>query len=215
MVEEAGVAVGGGHDEEGSVAGSGEEGADGEVERVGDPAGFVDDEEADFAEAADVVALAGKGDDARGVGELEGVAVCAVRAQGVAGEPRGEVADFAQEFGGLALGGGEQNSFRSRGVDGMVEGAEGGGGGFAPLAAAVDEDAGMGGVEDLGLERVGDEAQVLFGPECGRRCGVCFGWWLGADLRGPGLDFSKVLHTEDSLPDVEARSGRVGGGMAA
>ena len=72
------------------------------------------------------------------------------------------------EFGGRARGGGDEDGFGVGVVVGVVEGAEGGGGGLAPLAATVDEDAAVGGVEDAGLEGVGVEVEGGDGPEGGR-----------------------------------------------
>jgi len=60
------------------IGGGGEEGADGKVESVGDPGGFVDDQERNPGEAADVVAFAGEGEDTGAVGELDCVTVSAV-----------------------------------------------------------------------------------------------------------------------------------------
>ena len=55
-----------------------------------------------------------------------------------------EVFDLAEELGGLALGGGDEDGFRAGVVNGVVEGTDGGRGGLAPLPAAVDEDAAVG-----------------------------------------------------------------------
>ncbi len=185
VVEEAGVAIGSGEDQEGGIGGGGEEGADGEIEIIGDPAGFVDDEEGDAGEATDVVAFAGEGEDAGAIGEAEGVAVGGVGAEGEAGQAEGEGMDFAEEFGGLALGGGDEDGFGVGMVVGVVEGAEGGGGGLAPLAATIDEDAAVCGVEDAGLEGVRVEVEGRGGPEGG---GVDGGGGGGgfAGMRGDG-----------------------------
>ena len=190
MVEEAGIAVGGGEDEEACVGGGGEEGADGEVEGVGDPAGFVDDEEGDAGEAADAVAIAGEGDDAGAVGEEEGEAIGAVRFEVSLG---GEGSDFAEELGGLALGGGDEDDFGLGCEEGVMEGADGGGGGLAPLAATVDEDAAVGGIEDLGLVGVWGEVEGGSGPVGGRGSGGRGG--AGAPWDGSQLEL--IEHDND------------------
>ena len=126
VVEEAALATGSGHDEEGAVGG-GEEGTGGAVEGVGDAGGFVDDEERDGGEAADGGFVAGEGDDAGVVGELETEAVAGVGfARDIEGAEEGE--DFAEEFAGLAEGGGEDERERVGDVEGLVESADGGSG---------------------------------------------------------------------------------------
>jgi hypothetical protein len=56
-----------------------------------------------------------------------------------------------------------------------VEGTDGGGGGLAPLAAAIDEDAAVGGIEDEGLLGVWGEGEVVACP-CD---GACWASWAG------------------------------------
>jgi len=99
------------------------------------------------------------------------------------------MADFTEEFGGLAQGWSDEDGFGFWGVDGVVEGADGGGGGLAPLAAAVDEAAGVGGVQDFGLEGIGGEFEAIGGPEGGRRWNVSLlgGAFASHEFSGRGL----------------------------
>ena len=76
----------------------------------------------------------------------------------------GEVYDFAEELGGLAETGGDQDGFGIWVVEDMMKGSHGGCCGLAPLAATVDEDAAVRGVEDFGLLRFCVEIESLAGP---------------------------------------------------
>lgn len=162
VVEIAVLAAGGGHDEEGSVGG-GEEGKGGAEEGIGNAGGFVDDDQRCGGETADGGFVAGEGDDAGPVGEFEAEVVAGV---GFAGEVEGvkEVEDFAVEFAGLPEGGGEDEGESGGGMEGLVEGTDGGSCGLAPLAGAVNDDAVLRGVEDLGLCWVWGELQADLGP---------------------------------------------------
>jgi len=75
-----------------------------------------------------------------------------------------EVEDFAVEFAGLAKGRGEDQGEGGGGVESLVESADGGSCGFAPLAGAVDDDAVLGRVENLGLGGVWGEVEAVPGP---------------------------------------------------
>ena len=138
------------------AVGGGKEGTGGAVKRVGDAGGFVDDEERYGGKAADGGFVAREGDDAGVVGELEAEGVAGIGfARNVESAQEGE--DFAKEFAGLAQGGGEDEREGVGNVESLVESADGGSGGFAPLTGAVDEDVAGGGVENLLLTGIGVE----------------------------------------------------------
>jgi hypothetical protein len=89
--------------------------------------------------------------------------------------------DLAEELGGLALGGGDEDGFGVWVVDGVVEGADGGRRRFAPLAAAIDEDAAVGGIEDEGLLGVWGEGEVVACPldgACWASFRLCCWFWI-------------------------------------
>ena len=52
-------------------------------------------------------------------------------------------------------------------MEGLMDGAQGGGGGLAPLAAAVENAAADEGIENLGLLRVRVEAEAIAGEGYG------------------------------------------------
>ncbi len=163
--EEATLAGGGGEGEELS-GGDCEDGAEGEVDVVGETGRLVEDEEGDSREAAGGGVAGGEGDDARAIGERQGVGVAA-RAGGDA-EAGEEEVDLAEEFEGLAEGGGDEEGEGSgRTVEEVVDGEDGGEGGFAPLAGAAEEAAGVGGSEEGVLVGVGNEAEGEAGEPSG------------------------------------------------
>jgi len=128
-VEEAALAFGGAEEPNGCVA-DGEQGREREIDFVFDARGFVDDEQGDGGEAADMVLIGGDADDAGSVFEFEAEAA----SSGGGGGEGGEIAHFANEFADLLFGGGGDDDgglwLEVRGVDGD----ERGGGGFAGLA---------------------------------------------------------------------------------
>ena len=129
---------------------------------------YFDDEERDGREAADGGFVAGEGDDAGVVGELETEVVAGIGfARDVEGAEEGE--DFAEEFAGLAEEGGEGEGVGD--VEGLIDGADGGSGGFAPSTGAVDEDVSRCRIEDLPLAGVGMEEEFGGDPEGGREDG--------------------------------------------
>ena len=76
-------------------------------------------------------------------------------------EDAGEVGGLTEEFGGLAGGGAEEDGEGVGVAISEMVGDEGGGsGGLAPLAGAIEDEAGLGKAEDLGLGRVGMEVEA-------------------------------------------------------
>ena len=87
---------------------------------------------------------------------------------------------FHDEFAGLAGGGAGDDDEGFGGGEGEVEGADGGDGGLAPLAGAIDDEIGVGIDEHGGLGGVGLEVELgdgelegvgVDGGECGRFLG--------------------------------------------
>src|SRR5205823_6137479 len=62
VIEEAGLAVGRGHEPE-RATGDGEHGIEGVIQRIGDESGFIDDQESDAGESTDVGGNTGESDD--------------------------------------------------------------------------------------------------------------------------------------------------------
>ncbi len=79
---------------------------------------------------------------------------------------------------GLAGDWGEQEIVRAGVGEGLVEGFGGGSLGFAGLAGGDEGEAGIGAVEELGLARVGGEAEVGGDPMGGGEIRVYFLAWL-------------------------------------
>jgi hypothetical protein len=139
----------------------GEHGADGFVQRVGHPGGFVNQEEADRGEASDRVFVAGESDDSRVVGEQERHVVVSV-SFAADFQISQECFGFSEEFGGLAGGGGDYQGEGAWMVNGVVDRFEGGYGGLSPLASTVDDAAADVGVEHLRLIGIGVEVELRF-----------------------------------------------------
>jgi hypothetical protein len=69
-----------------------------------------------------------------------------------------EVADFAKEFGALTEGRGEEQDEGVGSEEGRVKGQGGDDGALASLTGTAEEDAGVGGEEQVALPGVGGEA---------------------------------------------------------
>ena len=136
FVEEAALAEGRAHEPEGAAA-DGEHGANGFVEVVGDARGFIDEQERDGGEAADGGFGAGEPDDARAVGQQErdGVVAVAARADSEPGDTKCEALRTNSP---LCRSVGLTTMMSDSDVERTVHGFDGGEGGLAPLARAVE-----------------------------------------------------------------------------
>lgn len=162
LVKEAALSGGSAEGDDGATGG-GDHGADGDVEVVGDAGGLVEDEEADSGEAADGVGASGQGEDAGAVVEEERMRIAGF-ATGAEAETAQEGGTLAEEFGGLAKGGGDdQGQAGGRAVEEVMDGEDSGRCGLAPLAGAVEEAAGVPGAEDGGLDGVGGKGEAGVG----------------------------------------------------
>jgi hypothetical protein len=163
-VEEAGLAAGRAEEPEMAV---GAGGGTGDVAEnfVVDHGGFVDDDDIDgVAEAG--LHVVGDGEDFGAVGEFDGVLFAAGAALGDA--KRGSVGDdFFDDDAGAVFTIGEDEDFRFRVIDGVVEGFDGDDGGFSPLAGAAEDEAVGFVVEDFDLFGLGLEVEGGFGPLAG------------------------------------------------
>lgn len=132
------------------------------------------------------------------------------------GKDREEMADEAEPLVGAAEGRGDAEDSGVGAGEGEVEGLDGGEGGFAELAAAEEDEAFGGGVEDSTLEGIGMKVEGGGGPlgdgEAGGRGegwgGGGGGWASGgclcAEQGDPMAERNRVLHGND-----QAASGRV------
>jgi hypothetical protein len=162
VVEEAGLAVGRGHEPE-SAAGDGEHGIEGVVEIIGDESGLINEKERDGGEAANVVGHAGKAHEPAAVREDQGVRVAAIAA-GPDSQDAQEGGGLFDPLAGLASGGrGDEN--QGAGVmPSVMQRPNGGDGGLAELASAAEDEVVRCGAENAGLHGVGSEVEGSLSP---------------------------------------------------
>ncbi len=160
-VEETLPAIGGGHEPDGGIRVGGDHGADSFVEIVRHARSFVDQQQGDIGEAANGGFAARQSDDASAIGQGERDGVVAITAREDA-ELAQEAAGFADELGRLASRWRGDDGERLGVVERLMDGADGDGGGLAPLAATVEEAAANSGVEGTGLVRVRLEGEVVY-----------------------------------------------------
>lgn len=123
------------------------------------------------------------------------------------------MADEAEPRVGAAEGGRDAEDGGVGAGEGEVEGLDGGEGGFAELAAAEEDEALGGGVEDAGLEGIGMEVEGGGGPlgdgEAGGRgegWGGGGGGRAGAEEGDPMAERNRVLHGNDQAAPGSLKS---------
>lgn len=210
VVEEAGLAVGRGHQPE-RATGDGEHGIEGVIQRVRNEGGLVDEEESYAGKATDVGGYAGQPNDTAAVGKKERVLIAPVAARldiELAQEPAG----LLDPLTGLASRGRADDHERAGVVPSVMESLDGGDSGLAPLAGATEHQAIRGGPEDCGLNGIGLPAEFELGPGdgiwhgCGNRIGPGgpgweeAGWW--------GVPVRHGVRLVPLLGSFRVRSGR-------
>src|SRR5260370_40662886 len=149
VMKEAAAAVGRAEEDDRAVAG-GADRPQALIFAVGNTRSFLDDEHSEGAEASRCVFRCREGDEAGGVGGLEGVGVVAVAA-GPDVELAEEGFHLVEELVGLSGGGSDDDDGGVGMGVGVIDGFEGDYGGLAVLAAHANDCGRGGGAENLGL----------------------------------------------------------------
>ena len=180
------AAVGRADDHEVAVA-DGEHGAEGEIDVIVDAGGFVEQHERDGGEAAGCYFDGGQADEAGAVRKNDGVGVDAVGFEGLV-KLAEEGLDLEKRLTGLASGGGDDEDETAGLSEEPMGDHDGGDGGLAPLAVAVEGDAPfeVRVPEDVFLGRFELEVEEMLSEEEEAHDGAGVELALGSGLRGWG-----------------------------